>query len=224
MGRHTIADGEDRRVSIDRDGEHFHLVLNFLRDCGSNAAADAIRALPDAQLCEVRSELDYYGLDGAVFGGWFSLERASFVPGPVMGTVHAWCSAVVLPGDRQALVIGGYGEEDTERMTAVLDLGTMVFTTTGVAVGTPRNGCAAVVLPGGSRALFVGGHSGSSVLSSTAAQHRHDDVRAGAANALASNLLRSCRAPCSQGQDSSLVVSPVTLRASPQRRCSTLGR
>ena len=53
-GRHTIAAGEDGRVFIDRDGEHFGLVLNFLRNCGSDAAADAIRALPDAQLREVR--------------------------------------------------------------------------------------------------------------------------------------------------------------------------
>ena len=47
-GRHTIATCEDGRVFIDRDGEHFGLVLNFMRDCGSNSAADAIRALPDA--------------------------------------------------------------------------------------------------------------------------------------------------------------------------------
>ena len=84
-GRYTITVYEDGRVFIDRDGEHFRLILNFLHACGSDAATDAIRALPDTQLREVRGELDCYGLDDAAFRGWFSLERASFVPGPEMG-------------------------------------------------------------------------------------------------------------------------------------------
>ena len=162
-GRHTIAADEDGRVFIDRDGWHFLLVLNFLHDCGSDAAADAIRALPDAQLREVRGELDYYGLNDAVFRGWLSLERALFVPGPKMGMARADCSAVVLPSDREALVIGGVGQRRLIETTAVLDLGTMVFTTEPAA-GTLRRslrpGYAAVVLPGGSRALVVGGSSG----------------------------------------------------------------
>ena len=99
--RHTIAAGEDGRVFIDRDGEHFSIILNFLRDCGSDVAADAIRELPDAQRREVRGELGYYGLDDVVFGGWFSLEHGSFVPGPEMDIERGLCSAVVLPGDRR---------------------------------------------------------------------------------------------------------------------------
>ena len=66
-GRHTADAGVDGRVFIDCDGEHFRLVLNFLRGCGSEATADAIRALPGAQLRAVRRELEYYGLDDVVF-------------------------------------------------------------------------------------------------------------------------------------------------------------
>ena len=165
-GRHTIAAGEDGRVFIDRDGEHFRLILNFLRDCGSDAAAGAIRALSGAQLREARGELDYYGLDGAVFRGWFSLERAPFMPGPEMDIQRVFCSAVVLPGGREALVIGGEDEEGATQTTSVLDLGTMVFTA-GPAMATARFGCAAVVLPDCSRTLVVGGHSGHTYLPST---------------------------------------------------------
>ena len=57
-GRHTIVVSKEWRVFIYRDGEHFGLILNFLRDCSSDAAADAIRALLDAQLRAVRRELN----------------------------------------------------------------------------------------------------------------------------------------------------------------------
>ena len=156
-GRHTIAAaGEDGWVFIDRDGEHFGLILNFLRDSGSDAAADAIRALPDAQLRVVRGELDYCGLGDAVFPDRFSLERASFVPGPEMCMARSYYPAVALPGDREALVIGGSSQA---RQTAVLDFGTMVFAPEP-AIVTSRYGSAAVVLPDGYRALVVGGSSG----------------------------------------------------------------
>ena len=69
-----------------------------------------IRALPDAQLREARGELDYCDLGDAVFAGWFSLGRVSFVSGPEMDTVRGYFSAVVLPGDRETLVIGGYDQ------------------------------------------------------------------------------------------------------------------
>ena len=66
---------------------------------------DVIRALPNAQLRVVRLELDYYGLDDAVFRDRFSLDRASFEPGPEMGVAHVNCSTVVLPRIREALMI-----------------------------------------------------------------------------------------------------------------------
>ena len=100
--RHTTATDEDERVFTDRDDEHFGIVLNFLRDCGSDTAADAIRALPNAHTRAVRRKLDYYGPGDAVFWDRFSLERASFEPGPDMGAARSCCSAVVLPGDREA--------------------------------------------------------------------------------------------------------------------------
>ena len=48
-GRHTTAAGEDGRVFIGRDGEYLRLIPNFLCDCGSDAAAGAIRALPSGR-------------------------------------------------------------------------------------------------------------------------------------------------------------------------------
>ena len=52
-GRHTIAADEDGLIFIDRDGGHLCIVINFMRDCGSDATTDATRALSDAQLLEV---------------------------------------------------------------------------------------------------------------------------------------------------------------------------
>ena len=154
-GRHSIAIGEDGRVFIGRDGEHFCFALKFLRDCDSDAAIDTIRALPGAQLREVRGELEYYGLDDAVFRDRFSLERASFVSGSEMDLERSYCSVVALPGNQEALVIGGEDEEETAHTTTMLDFGTTVFTQ-GPAMATSRSGCAAVVLPGASSVLVVG--------------------------------------------------------------------
>ena len=58
-GLQTTIAGETGRVFIDRDGEHSRLIFNFLRDCGSDTAAGAIRALAGTQLREVRGELGY---------------------------------------------------------------------------------------------------------------------------------------------------------------------
>ena len=84
----------------------------------------------------------------------------------MIGTTRDWCSALMLPGDRGALVLGGEDGDGARQTTAVLNLGTMVFSP-GPAMATPRYGCAAVVLPGGSRALVVVGSSGDAFLSST---------------------------------------------------------
>ena len=46
----------------------------------------------------------------AVIGSWFSLECATFVPGPAMNIERGHCSTVSLPGDREALVLGGFGQ------------------------------------------------------------------------------------------------------------------
>ena len=83
------------------------LILNILRDCGSDAATGMIRAPPEAQLRAVRGKLEYYGLGDAAFPDRFSLERASFESGPVMDTRRGFCFDVMPPGDREALVVGG---------------------------------------------------------------------------------------------------------------------
>ena len=46
-----------------------------------------------------------------------------------MNIGRGYCSAIALPGDREALVLGGSGGVGVTETTAVLDLGTMVFTT-----------------------------------------------------------------------------------------------
>ena len=60
-----------------------------------------------------------------------------------MGSARAYCSTVVLPGDREVLALGGLCQgEAADTEAAVLDLGTIVFTT-GSAMAARRYGCAA---------------------------------------------------------------------------------
>ena len=83
------ANPDDGSVFIDRDGERFGLILDFLRDGDASNVAARIRWLPEAQRQAMVHELDFYGLEAAVFGvaPWF--EGASFSQGE-MGTARFW--------------------------------------------------------------------------------------------------------------------------------------
>jgi len=55
---------DDGRVFIDRDGTHFHIILNFLRDPENNP----VKIKDRMTLEELKIECEYYGLMGAMFG------------------------------------------------------------------------------------------------------------------------------------------------------------
>ena len=62
-GRHDLKPDKDGRYFIDRDGRHFHDILNYLRDRTFNYHAEN----PDYQyLIELRAEAEYYGLVGLI--------------------------------------------------------------------------------------------------------------------------------------------------------------
>jgi len=54
---------EDNRVFIDRDGTHFHYILNYLRDPANFSLKIRDKAISD----EIRAEAQYYGLEEAMF-------------------------------------------------------------------------------------------------------------------------------------------------------------
>jgi len=102
---------EEGRVFINRNGSIFEMILDFLRgySLGGENAAFAIHALPETQMKAMREELDYYGLENAVFPSVpFNIHLASFTPGPAMLSKRWGHGAVVLPENRGVLVVGGY--------------------------------------------------------------------------------------------------------------------
>jgi len=64
-GRFPIhINSDDGRIFIDRDGTHFHHILNFLRDPENNP----IKIKEKTTLEELKIECEYYGLIEAIFG------------------------------------------------------------------------------------------------------------------------------------------------------------
>ncbi|KAK9865662.1 hypothetical protein WJX84_000334 [Apatococcus fuscideae] len=60
-GRHNLKLEKDGTLFIDRDGRHFHDILNFLRDGSFNYPTDGIDL---KYLLELRAEAEYFGLTG----------------------------------------------------------------------------------------------------------------------------------------------------------------
>jgi hypothetical protein len=63
-GRHTLHTDDTGAYFIDRDGRHFHDVLNYLRD--GTLSYHPIEAGDFKYLLELRSEAEFYGLIGLV--------------------------------------------------------------------------------------------------------------------------------------------------------------
>jgi hypothetical protein len=148
-------DPEDGSIFIDRDGERFGLVLDFLRDGASSQLAKTIQELPESQHEAMLGELEFFGLADAVFPPrpWF--EGAEFrTLGPKL---NRWCGAAVLHG-RSIVVFGGVNGSTVFNTTEVLDLdaGTTEAFKAGPTMATARLGCAAVRLDA-RRVLVVGG-------------------------------------------------------------------
>ncbi|KAL3148506.1 hypothetical protein ABBQ38_013947 [Trebouxia sp. C0009 RCD-2024] len=62
-GRHTLKADQNGHYFIDRDGRHFHDILNYLRDGMLNYPPDGS---DHKYLLELRAEAEYYGLTGLV--------------------------------------------------------------------------------------------------------------------------------------------------------------
>ena len=71
-GRHDLKPDKNGRYFIDRDGRHFHVILNYLRDRTFTYHAEN----PDYRfLMELEAEAEFYGLVGLIeqIERWLSL-------------------------------------------------------------------------------------------------------------------------------------------------------
>mmetsp|Transcript_15094 Transcript_15094/g.52539 ORF Transcript_15094/g.52539 Transcript_15094/m.52539 type:complete len:496 (-) Transcript_15094:19-1506(-) len=146
-------DPQDGSIFIDRDGGRFGVILDFLRDMDSSATQQSIRALDASAQDSMVSELDYFGLESAVFGQRPWILDAVFQPGPEMGSSRSNCAAVFAGG--RMVVFGGESGGPPSNTTDLLDAETMVFQP-GPSLLVPRCGCAAVQIDS-NRVLVVGG-------------------------------------------------------------------
>eukprot|EP00588_Corethron_pennatum_P013930 CAMPEP_0194277166 /NCGR_PEP_ID=MMETSP0169-20130528/9556_1 /TAXON_ID=218684 /ORGANISM="Corethron pennatum, Strain L29A3" /LENGTH=487 /DNA_ID=CAMNT_0039021061 /DNA_START=40 /DNA_END=1503 /DNA_ORIENTATION=+ len=165
-GRHEVRMQRDTegRVYIDRDGFMFTYILNFLRrySSGNENAAFEILALPETQRKVMREELEYYGLERAVFPPVsFSINVAIFSPGPEMLSERSGLGAVVLPENQGVLIIGGGDNDDNLASTEILDLETERFSP-GPSMESERWCCGAAVLEDGS-VVAIGGYNETSL-------------------------------------------------------------
>ncbi|KAJ1461175.1 hypothetical protein M885DRAFT_507936 [Pelagophyceae sp. CCMP2097] len=155
---------QDGSIFIDRDGAVFHEILDFLRDADGPRLVAKMARLPDDARDAVLRELDFFGLEDAVFHAeptWIH-DAAWRLCAPML-LPRSECAAVLLPsanGNGKVCVIGGCfsraaAAEDFET-TEVLDLETMVFSQGPSLLCSKRLGCAAVSL-GEGRVWVVGG-------------------------------------------------------------------
>jgi len=133
------ADPDDGSIFIDRDGERFRLILDFLRDLDGAFTQKRIGALPEVSQEAMARELDYFGLKAAVFGARPWIDDATFRLGPEMRYERSFCAAVSAGGCVIVFGGGAFGGE----MTELLDTQTMALTA-GPDLLSKRSGCAAV--------------------------------------------------------------------------------
>jgi hypothetical protein len=160
-------DPVDGSIFIDRDGDRFRLILDFLTGGElSNNVARTIRALPENERELMIQELDYFGLEAAVFPpSWF--EAAVFSEGPELNEGRSKFATAQC--GRRVFVLGGchperYDEDsdaldsDTTDSSEVLNLDTLAFSQ-GPVMLEPRESCVAIALDL-RRVLVVGGFNG----------------------------------------------------------------
>ena len=87
-------DPDDGSHFIDRDGERFKLILDFLRaGDSSQVLAKTIRGLSEVQQQAMMCDLDFFGLEEAVFGTRPWIEDATFALGPEMNEERGYFGA-----------------------------------------------------------------------------------------------------------------------------------
>jgi hypothetical protein len=146
-------DPDDGSIFIDRDGERFRVILDFLRDLDGPHTQKSIGKLSEAAQEAMVKELDYFGLETAVFGARLWTDLAAFRPGPAMGSARSDCASVSAGG--RIVVFGGDSGATPLNTTLLLDAQTMAFTA-GPNMLARRDGCAAVQIDA-DRVLVVGG-------------------------------------------------------------------
>ncbi|KAJ1459197.1 hypothetical protein M885DRAFT_560954 [Pelagophyceae sp. CCMP2097] len=148
-------DPVDGSISIDRDSEWFGMILDFLLGDPPDGPCmqRTMRSLPEAAQEALMQELDYFGLEVAVFGLRPWTDGAAFRPGPAMGAERDYGADVAAGG--RVVVFGGHADGSVLDSTEVLDTRTMAFTA-GPDMLTARYGHAVVQIDG-NRVLLVGG-------------------------------------------------------------------
>ena len=66
-GRHALTPDPNGAYCIDRDGRHFHEILNFLRGSKASTKEQVVQRLSPAALEELKVEADFYGLKDLMF-------------------------------------------------------------------------------------------------------------------------------------------------------------
>ena len=66
-GRHALRPDENGAYCIDRDGRHFHEILNFLRGSTASTQQQIVQRLSPTALGELKVEADFYGLKDLMF-------------------------------------------------------------------------------------------------------------------------------------------------------------
>ena len=145
-GQMLQVDPVDGSIFINRNGDRFGFTLDFLTGGEiSNNVARTIRALPENELELMMQELDYCGLEAAVFPpSWF--ESAVFSAGSELNEGRSYFAAAQC--GRRVFVFGGYG-------TTRYDEGGDALNSDDAALDSPEVARPGHV-PGGSRVIPEG--------------------------------------------------------------------
>lgn len=108
-GRHHLKADKDGCYFIDRDGRHFHVILNYLRDRTFNYHSDS----PDYRyLMEIKAEAEFYGLLGLVEQiDRFPYNMTKVVRASVVDTDDSWIyedghDEIVFSIDKECQLLG----------------------------------------------------------------------------------------------------------------------
>ncbi|KAJ1451779.1 BTB/POZ protein [Pelagophyceae sp. CCMP2097] len=151
-------DPTDGSIFIDRDGARFGMLLDFLRGDPPNdrAMRASLAALPQLTGAAMLQEIEYFGLQNAVFGSRPWTVSATFRAGPEMREGRSFFASV--NAGNRVIVFGGSLDGSELFTTEVLDVETLQFSN-GPDLAKGITEFAAVTLDA-DRVLVVGGING----------------------------------------------------------------
>ncbi|KAJ1453060.1 hypothetical protein M885DRAFT_567885 [Pelagophyceae sp. CCMP2097] len=151
--------GGPKSVFLDRDGERFAMILDYLEHLNSQETQSQIRNLPPDQQTAMTAEFRFFELEEDVFRPW--IYDGAFRKGPAMQKMRCWCAASAFGGE--AVVLGGTVEAEVVKagfeVTDSMELFENGKFVNGPKMVYPRSGCAAVHLDE-NRLMIVGGMDG----------------------------------------------------------------